>query len=170
MDATTAEPSPPGAPPHHDAPDRLSAPCSPLDVFYYSNDPRCGAPNCDVHVDRGWLSCVPVAAVPGLQLQSQISGRWLAIEEVLTPYRDVVVFVNMELQCAVDGAGAASQRGKRGPTPWLVSCTHRVVKADTGTPRLSLNYELRSVPDGLPSQAAAAATGTDSSTPSTVIS
>ena len=86
-----------------------------IDVMRYSNhDLRDGAaPNCDPHTDRGLLSAVPCAAVPGLVVRDAYSGEWLSIEAKGEPYRDVCVFVNSALE-SVLGAGRGGGCGGGG--------------------------------------------------------
>jgi hypothetical protein len=139
-----------------------------IDVMRYSNhDLRDGAaPNCDPHTDRGLLSAVPCAAVPGLVVRDAYSGEWLSIEAKGEPYRDVCVFVNSALGSVLGvgrGGGERGERGERGesgggsgggsgdrskirgdnPDVDFPVCVHAVEKAPDGRVRVSLVYELR---------------------------
>ena len=131
-------------------------PC-PLDYFLYRNEPKfCHVPNCTAHVDRGLLHAVVVAEVPGLEVavctneQSlDAEPEWLAVEQSLEPFADVVVFTNCLMESVVqelnqrraeEAAEQAAQLPQRA-RPALRACAHRVAKAPE--PRLSLSYELR---------------------------
>lgn len=113
-----------------------------LDIFFYPNDDvhASGVPNCTEHVDRGFLSAVVVSPVPGLELWDGERGEFRAVNDIwphALPWRDVVVFVNDELErMAADSRWSARSR-----LPGLVACTHAVRKA--AAPRLSISYELR---------------------------
>ena len=115
--------------------DSTSLSLSPYDLFYYHNDARAaGHINCHEHVDPGILTCVPCAAVPGLELVRHGDRSWWAAEAhgpsdapALEPLRDVLVFANSTLATVTDG-----------DVPAVV---HRVSKA--ARPRRSMVYERR---------------------------
>lgn len=109
--------------------------------------------NCDVHIDRGYMSAVVCSTVPGLRVLDSATGVWIPVslsvffhplcyiapirltngqvELMLEAHSHVIVFPCFELQELL-GKGSSSV---------LHACVHRVDKADK--PRLSFNYELR---------------------------
>jgi hypothetical protein len=101
---------------------------SPFDLMYYPNGAAAAAcANSTPHVDApGLVTCVPVAATPGLRVRDR-AGGWVDVERRYRPFEDVVVFADAALQALSRGA--------------IRACEHEVAKA--GTPRLSLVYELR---------------------------
>ena len=128
--------------PHADRTPRSNAA---LDVFYYHNSAQAASvPNCEPHIDRGFLSAVVVAHVECLVLHDRQTGEWCSVRRLwpdAVACADVVVFCNAELQQC-----AASARWPCDPGLWpagaeLLACTHAVAKAER--PRVSLSYEVR---------------------------
>ena len=87
------------------------------------------SPNCLPHVDPGFLSCIPVAATPGLMVKDALSQDWVDVEALPTvqPLQDVVVFSGHSL-------AVASQH--------RIPATVHIVRGND-RPRLSLVYERR---------------------------
>ena len=92
--------------------------CSPMDIFVYYNTPEVAdANNCCEHQDYGHISADIFLGTPGLEVideSAHLPGlyaadgvtlarqpeedEWLQIETVLTPHRDVVVFLGDSVQ------------------------------------------------------------------------
>mgnify|MGYP003868063149 CR=1 FL=1 len=117
---------------------------SPFDMFHYFNHPPATAvssnsstgavataipPNCNIHVDPGFLTVVPCAPVAGLAVFDPALDEWVAVEHQLglQPLRHLIVFPGRTLE-------TLSRRVYAGT--W-----HQVVRNDR--PRLSLVYEVR---------------------------
>ena len=102
---------------------------SPFDLMFYPNAPEWSeVANSTAHVDSpGLVTVVPCALTPGLAILDQRDGRWIEVETLLEPCRDVLVFGASSLQILSKSAFRAA--------------THEVRKH--AKPRLSLVYELR---------------------------
>jgi isopenicillin N synthase-like dioxygenase len=113
--------------------EELSMP--PLDLFHYYNSEESGrSSNCHPHLDPGLITAVVAAEVPGLSIMEPIDdcsddedGQWLAVEKLLKPTHDVIVFVGESLQLLSGGIFPAAY--------------HRVDGATA--PRISLVYDLQ---------------------------
>ncbi|KAJ1448277.1 hypothetical protein M885DRAFT_539734 [Pelagophyceae sp. CCMP2097] len=106
---------------------------SPFDLMFYANDfLHAALPNSTAHVDSpGLLTVVAISATPGLSILDQLSGAWVAIEELFEPHSHMVVFAAAALQKLANGQIAA--------------LTHKVDRHEK--PRLSIVYELRAESD-----------------------
>lgn len=129
-----------------------------LDLFNYFNSVGSQLPNCEAHVDRGFLHAIVASPVDGLELQSNADGTWHAPHALwpqITPHAHAVVFVNDALAQLSESwspaAGARADEPRSRHDEPLVACTHRVVRSKAGpVPRLSISYELRPAADAEP--------------------
>jgi isopenicillin N synthase-like dioxygenase len=128
------------------------------DLFNYFNSVGSQLPNCEAHVDRGFLHAIVASPVDGLELQSNADGTWHAPHALwpqITPHAHAVVFVNDALAQLSESwspaAGARADEPRSRHDEPLVACTHRVVRSKAGpVPRLSISYELRPAADAEP--------------------
>lgn len=115
-----------GADRGHSAPLRFDT--SPFDLFYYKNtEASRHVVNCHRHVDPGFMTVVPCAATPGLELLDAATMEWISVERTGRPHKDVALFCGQSLQTVSEGV-----------YPGIVHCVGR-----SRRPRLSLVYELR---------------------------
>jgi len=101
---------------------------SPFDLFFYHNSPQAQRTiNCHHHVDPGFLTVVPCATVPGLNILHKTEQMSIPIETMLEPFKDLVVFSGLALEEISGG--------------FYKGAVHMVEK--NAHSRLSLVYELR---------------------------
>lgn len=103
----------------------------PLDFFFYHNQ-NSSVENCTDHVDRGYLICVCLTPVPGLEVWSANHGEFLCPEELLKSPN-----CSSNLICVMVG----DELRRKYPLQ-LKACVHRV-RAPLQSPRLSISYEIR---------------------------
>ncbi|PRP84471.1 hypothetical protein PROFUN_08056 [Planoprotostelium fungivorum] len=79
-------------------------------------------PNCNEHVDPGWMTCVVVSGTPGLEVLDASTGDWLGLEHFLIPFQHIIVMRSFS-------------------EDKYVGAVHRVIRNDRE--RMSLVYERR---------------------------
>jgi isopenicillin N synthase-like dioxygenase len=150
-----------------------------LDAFVYPNrgeELKGLQHNMADHFDPGYFSITTASYVPGLDVYDECYGRWVDAEAIASSGSELIIFCGESLQrlwqrtqdddvrcqeCVRRDSGdriwadySKGAKGAKGAKPCACdrvrATRHRVHKeGDTGTPRMSLVYELRSHHDGL---------------------